>query len=76
MTLNRVTQNMMSHRALDGLQAGLGRLSHIQEQLSTGRIINRPSDDPSGATVGDAAALARGPTSSSTPATPTTASAG
>ena len=50
MTLNRVTQNMLSHRALDGLQAGLGRVSHIQEQLSTGRIINRPSDDPSGAT--------------------------
>ncbi len=50
MTLNRVTQSMLSHRALDGLQTGLGRLSHIQEQLSTGRIINRPSDDPSGAT--------------------------
>ena len=50
MTLNRVTQNMLSHRALDGLQTGLGRLSRIQEQLSTGKIINRPSDDPSGAT--------------------------
>jgi flagellar hook-associated protein 3 FlgL len=50
MTLNRVTQNMMSRAALDGLQTGLGRLSRIQEQLSTGKIINRPSDDPSGTT--------------------------
>lgn len=50
MAINRVTQNMMSRAALDGLQTGLGRLSRIQEQLSTGKIINRPSDDPSGAT--------------------------
>ncbi|GAB3761137.1 flagellar hook-associated protein 3 FlgL [Nocardioides ginsengisegetis] len=51
MTVTRVTQTMLSHRALDGLQVGLGRVSRIQEQLSTGRIINRPSDDPTGATA-------------------------
>lgn len=48
MSVGRITQNMMSRQSLAGLQAGLGRLSQIQEQLSTGRIINRPSDDPSG----------------------------
>ncbi|GCD89526.1 flagellar hook-associated protein FlgL [Nocardioides sp. LS1] len=51
MTVTRVTQTMLSRRALDGLQAGLGRVSRVQEQLSTGRIINRPSDDPTGATA-------------------------
>lgn len=50
MSVGRITQNMMSRQSLAGLQAGLGRLSQIQEQLSTGRIINRPSDDPSGTT--------------------------
>ena len=56
MTIGRVTQNMMSQQSLAGMQTGLGRLAKIQEQLSTGRIINRPSDDPTGADRGDAAA--------------------
>lgn len=51
MTTTRVTQNMLSRQALTGLQTGLGRLAKVQEQLSTGRIINRPSDDPTGATA-------------------------
>ena len=50
MAIGRVTQQMMSQQALDGMQTGLSRLSRIQEQLSTGKVINRPSDDPSGAT--------------------------
>lgn len=50
MAIGRVTQHMMSQQALDGMQTGLSRLSQIQEQLSTGKVINRPSDDPSGAT--------------------------
>jgi flagellar hook-associated protein 3 FlgL len=49
MTIGRVTQNMLSQQSLGGMQAGLGRLARLQEQLSTGRLINRPSDDPSGA---------------------------
>ena len=51
MTTTRVTQNMLSRQALTGLQTGLGRLAKVQEQLSTGRVINRPSDDPTGATA-------------------------
>ncbi len=50
MTTSRITQNMLSRQALSGLQNGLGRLAKVQEQLSTGRIINRPSDDPTGST--------------------------
>ena len=50
MAVTRVTQNMTSRHALAGVQAGLGRLAGVQEQLSTGRILNRPSDDPNGTT--------------------------
>ncbi|WP_243056487.1 flagellin [Nocardioides sp. SR21] len=46
----RMTQSMMSHQAMGGMQLGLNRLAKVQEQLATGRIINRPSDDPTGAT--------------------------
>ena len=49
MSIGRVTQSMMSHSALTGLQTSLRRISDVQEQLSTGRVINRPSDDPIGA---------------------------
>ena len=54
MTTNRVTQSMMTSRSLAGLQGGLSRLAKIQEQLSTGRVLNRPSDSP-----GDTAAAMR-----------------
>ena len=53
MSIGRVTQTMMSQHALTGLQTGLRRVSDVQEQLSTGRVINRPSDDP----IGSAAAM-------------------
>ncbi|MCW2772621.1 MAG: flagellar hook-associated protein 3 [Nocardioides sp.] len=46
----RMTQGMLSNQALTGMQTGLNRLAKVQEQLTTGRIINRPSDDPTGAT--------------------------
>ena len=44
--ITRVTQNMMSERSLAGMQMGLTRLAKVQEQVSTGRILNRPSDSP------------------------------
>ena len=50
MVISRVTQNMMMNRSYAALQLGLGRLAKTQEQLSTGRIINRPSDSPTDAT--------------------------
>jgi flagellar hook-associated protein 3 FlgL len=49
MAISRMTQRMMSDRALLGMQTGLDRLAKVQEQLTTGRIINRPSDDPTAA---------------------------
>lgn len=49
MALTRVTQSMLSDRAVSSLQLGLGRLGRTQEQLSTGRILNRPSDSPTDA---------------------------
>ena len=50
MTINRVTQNMMMDRSYLSLQTGLSRLAKTQEQLSTGRILNRPSDSPTDTT--------------------------
>jgi flagellar hook-associated protein 3 FlgL len=50
MGIQRVTQNMLSRRALDSLHSGLSRMAALQEQLSTGRVLNRPSDSPTGTT--------------------------
>ncbi len=50
MTINRVTQGMMMDRSYLSLQTGLSRLAKTQEQLSTGRILNRPSDSPTDTT--------------------------
>ncbi len=53
MVIQRVTQNMITNRSMVNLQSSMARLSRTQEQLSTGRVINRPSDDP----VGTASAM-------------------
>lgn len=44
----RITQRLMTEQSLASMQAGLGRVARTQEQLTTGRVINRPSDSPSG----------------------------
>jgi flagellar hook-associated protein 3 FlgL len=46
----RITSGMMSRNVLQDLQAGQGRLSDTFEQLSSGKRITRPSDDPYGTT--------------------------
>jgi flagellar hook-associated protein 3 FlgL len=51
MTISRVTQGMMMDRSYLSLQTGLSRLAKTQEQLSTGRILNRPSDSPTDTTA-------------------------
>lgn len=50
MALTRVTQTMMSRHSVDSLQTSLSRLARLQEQLSTGRVLNRPSDSPTDTT--------------------------
>ena len=50
MTINRVTQNMMMDRSYSSLQLSLSRLAKTQEQLATGRVLNRPSDSPTDTT--------------------------
>ena len=50
MALTRVTQSMMSRHSVDALQTSLSRLAKLQEQLSTGRVLNRPSDSPTDTT--------------------------
>lgn len=49
--ITRVTQHMLTSRALTSVETGLNRMSQAQSQLSTGKRINRPSDDPTGTTT-------------------------
>jgi flagellar hook-associated protein 3 FlgL len=44
----RVTQHSIATSSLANLQANLGRLSQLQEQMTSGKVINRPSDSPTG----------------------------
>jgi flagellar hook-associated protein 3 FlgL len=44
----RVTHRTMQAATLSNLQASLTRSGRLQEQLSSGRLISRPSDDPAG----------------------------
>ena len=45
---NRVTDNSIHTRVLANLQRNIARGEKIQEQLSSGKQINRPSDSPTG----------------------------
>lgn len=47
--VGRVTQRSMSDVALRGLQDALNRTQKLQEELSRGRRVSRPGDDPSAA---------------------------
>ncbi|WP_224122173.1 flagellin N-terminal helical domain-containing protein [Nocardioides mangrovi] len=42
---------MLMYRSYNGMQTAMDRVASVQEQLTTGRVINRPSDDPTGATI-------------------------
>ncbi len=46
----RITTTMMTRNLINRLNANTRRVQKYQEQLSTGRYINRPSDDPVGTT--------------------------
>ena len=44
----RVTQGVMVHQSTANLQRNLQRMQDLQNQLSSGRSLNKPSDSPSG----------------------------
>lgn len=44
----RVTQPMLNSQMLSSLSKNLDRMGKVQQQLSTGKMINKPSDDPVG----------------------------
>lgn len=44
----RVTQNSVTALMLAGLQGNQGRMSTLEQQLSSGKQISKPSDDPVG----------------------------
>jgi flagellar hook-associated protein 3 FlgL len=49
--ITRVTQRMLTDRSLSSVENGLTRMSKAQEQMTTGRRLNRPSDSPTDTTV-------------------------
>jgi flagellar hook-associated protein 3 FlgL len=46
MSINRITQSTLSTTALRGLQGSLSRVQTLQQQLSSGKRVSAPSDDP------------------------------
>ena len=42
----RVTANMSAENSLYNIQQGRARLDRLQESISSGQNVNRPSDDP------------------------------
>jgi len=48
--MQRVTQSMMSSQLLRNLNTNMRQMDNLQNQLSTGRKLNKPSDDPVGIT--------------------------
>lgn len=51
MVIGRVTQRMTTNNSIDAVQRTLGRMAKTQEQMSTGRLLNRPSDNPTDTTA-------------------------
>src|SRR5690242_7059642 len=47
-SLARVTQSTISAGTIASLQDAIGRVQDLQDKLSSGKQINRPSDDPGG----------------------------
>ncbi|WP_029431765.1 flagellin [Blastococcus sp. URHD0036] len=44
----RITQRAVAQTSLLGLNQNLARMAKLQEQLTTGRVLNAPSDSPTG----------------------------
>jgi flagellar hook-associated protein 3 FlgL len=49
--IGRVTNQMSSQMVLSGIESSLDRLDSTEEELSTGKQINQPSDNPYGTSV-------------------------
>jgi flagellar hook-associated protein 3 FlgL len=48
----RITQNMLNTQLMRNLNSNMQRMDNSQNQLATGRRINKPSDDPVGIAFG------------------------
>ena len=46
MTGMRITQRAIAQTALQGLNRNLTQLGKLQEQLTSGKVVSRPSDSP------------------------------
>lgn len=46
----RITQRMMTERAIEYMDENLKRLYQLQEKVASGKEFLRPSDNPSGVT--------------------------
>ncbi len=48
MSTFRITQRSVGQQTLAGLQTNLARLGNLQQQLSSGKVLSKPSDSPTG----------------------------
>jgi flagellar hook-associated protein 3 FlgL len=48
----RVTQHAVALTSLHGLNSNLGALQRLQQQMTSGKTISQPSDDPTGTNTG------------------------
>jgi flagellar hook-associated protein 3 FlgL len=48
MSIHRVTEQSLMTTSMIGLQGNLNRLQRLQEQMTSGKLIARPSDSPGG----------------------------
>ena len=46
--IGRITKQMAAQTTLAGIECALDRLDTTQQELSSGKSINQPSDNPSG----------------------------
>ena len=44
----RITQRMTAARTLAGLESNQAALTRLQQEVSSGKVITQPSDDPAG----------------------------
>ena len=56
----RITQRAVALTSLQGLNRNLDAVGKLQQQLTSGRLINTPSDSPTGTNTGDADAAGPG----------------
>ena len=51
MVIGRVTTRMLTASSISAVQSNLAEMAKTQEQMATGKLLNRPSDNPTDTTA-------------------------